>query len=80
MRKMRKQPKGPWNPCNFELEVGDRVFMGKPELEGAYIYDLRESNGVYKRGVGQLIPFLIKKNKQPRLAQLGDDNIWYWVD
>lgn len=78
MRKLRKQPVGPRNDWNFELEAGERVFERRGE--SAVMYDLQESTGWNKRTAGELTPRLVKKNGCPRLAVMGDDGIWFWED
>jgi len=80
MRRMRKQPVAGYNPWNFDLEEGDRVYQAMPELGGAWIYDLRESTGRNKSAVGELTPHLVKKNGRARVGVLGDDGVWYWRD
>lgn len=80
MRKIRKQPVCAYNPWNWNLEPGDRVYRVMPELEGAYMIDLRESTGRNKRDAGELTPHTVTKNGAPRLAVLGDNLQWYWQD
>ena len=79
MRRMRKQPSAGYNPWNFDLEAGDRVYDPQPELECCYIYDLVESRGRNKSAAGELTPVLVKKNGYPRRGVLGD-GVWYWDD
>lgn len=80
VRKLRKQPKGQINNWNFDAENGERYFEPRPELEGAYIYDLTESRGMNKRDAGELTPRLVRKHGKPRVALLADDGLWYWND
>ncbi len=76
MRKMRKQPVGPFNPRNFDLEPGDRVFT--PHRRGQFImYDLTTSNGWGRRNAGVLYPRLVKKDGKARIAVRRNDT-WYW--
>jgi hypothetical protein len=49
--------------------------------EGAVtMHDLRDSTGRDKAATGELTPHVVKKNGNPRLAAIGDDGFWYWVD
>ena len=50
MRKMRKQVTGQFDPLDFSLEPGDRVYSS---IDGK-VYDLYESTGMYKAASGDL--------------------------
>lgn len=78
-RKLRKQPTKQFcQRGHFDDEPGDRLFDPQPQLEGAYIIDLVQSNGWAKRALGELTPKTVKKNGIPRIAELGSDGFWYW--
>ncbi len=79
MRKLHKQPVAEFDPWDDNREPGERVYQSRPALDGAYIYDLRESNGWGKRALGELTPCLVNKDGRPRLAVLADDGDWYWT-
>ena len=72
-RKMRKQVTGSFNPHNFDLEIGDRVYSSIEKK----VYDLYESTGLQKAASGEL------SYREP-LAQINGalpvliNNIWYW--
>ena len=74
-RKMKKQPVARYSPWINELEPGDRVYQPKPEIEGAYIYDLKSS-----RGRDKLTPRLVKKDGKPRVAVMDGSGVWFWRD
>jgi hypothetical protein len=80
VRRLRKQPTAGLSAWDHEAEPGDRRYIPKPELEGAWIVDLVLSSGRNKRDVGELTPKVVKKNGRPRIAQLHDDGLWYWMD
>jgi hypothetical protein len=79
-RLMRKQPTGPLDPWAWDCEAGERVFQHQAGLNCYFIYDLRESTGAQKRASGELTPILVKKNRQPRKAEKGSDELWRWTD
>lgn len=79
MRKLYKQPTKSLNSWDWDAKPRERVFRPMP-LGGAYIYDLRESNGRNKAAMGELTPILVKKNGVPRIAIKADDGLWYWID
>ena len=78
MAKLRKQPTAPLNSWDLDAEPGERRFISKPDLEGAYIVDLVEANGRDKRAAGELTPRVVKKSGVPRIAFQDDRGIWYW--
>jgi hypothetical protein len=80
MKKIRKQPVGPLNPWNFSLQPGDRVWKMDHTEGTVTMHDLRDSTGRDKAATGELTPHVVKKNGNPRLAAIGDDGFWYWVD
>lgn len=80
VRRLRKQPTAVLAAWDHEAEQGDRRYIPKPELEGAWIVDLVLSRGRNKRDAGELTPKVVKKNGRPRIAQLHDAGLWYWVD
>lgn len=77
MRKMRKQPVGPRNDWNFDLEAGDRVYIWTTVGEKAMMDDLVLSTGKDKRAVGELTPRRVSRNGWPRIAVV-KDGVWYW--
>lgn len=80
MRKLRKQPVGSFNPLRHDLEHGDRVYQAMPDLEGAFMHDLRISTGRNKSDASELTNHIVKKDGKPRLAVLAEDEQWYWED
>lgn len=78
MAKLRKQPTAQLCSWDFEAEPGERRFIAKPDLGGAYIVDLVESNGRDKKAAGELTPRVVKKNGVPRIAFMDDRGVWYW--
>jgi len=76
---MRKQPVGPRNDWNHNLEVGDRVYTWVKFPETAMMFDLVESCGKNKAASGELTPVRVVKNRQVRIAIIKND-IWYWTD
>lgn len=79
MRKMRKQPVGPRNDWNHNLEIGDRVYTWVKYPLLAVMDDLMESNGRNKAALGELTPRRVIKDGEPRIAML-QDGVWYWVE
>jgi len=80
MSRLRKTPKGPYNPWNWDYEAGDRVYEPVPLEPGLYyMYDLRESRGRNKRDAGELTPVAVKKNGKQRKASYSEDG-WYWKE
>ena len=61
MRRMRKQPVGPRNDWNHNLEVGDRVYTWVKFPETAMMFDLVESCGKNKAASGELTPVRVVK-------------------
>lgn len=79
MRKLRKQPVAAINCRDFDREPGDRVYESMPELEGAFMHDLRGSTGRNKRDAGELTSRVVKKSGKRRLAVFCGD-AWYWAE
>ena len=80
MKKIRKQPVGPFNAWNFSLEHGDRVWRRDATENTIVMVDLRESSGRNKAAAGDLTPHVVKKSGKPRLAVQGEDGMWYWTE
>ena len=79
MRKMHKQPTGPYSPWNFDHEEGDRVFQRLGDTNKAIMFDLFESKGKDKASCGILIERVVMKDGKERVA-VCKDGVWYWVD
>ncbi len=77
MRRLRKQPIGPRNDRNMDLEAGDRVYSWVNYKSTATMDDLRESTGWGKRNLGELTPRKVTKNGATRVAVL-KKGVWYW--
>lgn len=79
--RLRKQPVGPYDPWNFSLEDGDRVYQWIDHKKGtAIMLDLYESSGWHKKTAGELSSRVVKKNGKPRRAMRLRDDLWYWID
>ena len=77
-RRLRKQPTAVYNPRNFNLEAGDRVYKWVQFQKSATMVDLVESRGWGKRAAGELTPKPVTKNGKPRIAVI-KEGIWYWL-
>ena len=73
MRKMRKQVTGQFNPRDFSLEPGDRVYSSIDRK----VYDLYESTGIYKSASGELSYREPSPQKAGKIA-VEINGVWYW--
>ena len=73
MRKMRKQVSGVFDPRNFDLEPGQRVYSN---VDGK-VYDLYESTGRNKSSSGELSYREPKSQKEGKIAE-NVNGVWFW--
>lgn len=76
--RVRKQPTAEHNPWNFDLEVGDRVYIWIEYEKTATMMDLVESRGWGKAAGGVLTPKPVRKDGKLRVVVIRE-GIWYWV-
>lgn len=80
MRRMRKQPVGPFNERSKSLQSGDRAWHREYGADHVVMIDVYDSHGRDKAASGELSYRVVKKNGRDRSAVLCDDGLWYWCE